>query len=220
MSLPRGVTPEAAAPATTTNSATMTHPTMCPRLGPLTRATEKLWPRAAERPRRDDTIFLPEGRLEGRPLPGSFLCRSSRPPMPQRSMPVPRCPRRYLPGLAIRRGTAHKPSQCDVHPRQPEVCRSTGRAANLAAPVSGRHEQRGAVGRISRRSPLGDIRTRRKVWAELCPWSAARTGPPDPVRKAGRGVLPKCEPIGTTRASWSFELPGGPGRIAIALVWR
>src|SRR5580704_16949389 len=41
-SRPRGVAPEAAAPAITTSSAIMTKVTMWPRLGPLTRATEKL----------------------------------------------------------------------------------------------------------------------------------------------------------------------------------
>jgi hypothetical protein len=90
-------------------------------------------------------------------------------------------------------------------------------AANVAARVSGQRKQRRAVGRISPRSPLGDIGTGAGGPAKVCPEFRVRTNSPDPVRKAGRGVSPKCEPIGTTRASWSFELVGEPGRIAIAL---
>jgi hypothetical protein len=216
MSLPRGVTPEAAAPATTTSSTTMTQTTTRPRLGPLTLATEKLWPRAAERPRLDDTIFLPEGRLEGPTITWKFLCGSSGPPMPQRSMPVPRCPRRYLSGLRIRRETAHKPSRCDVYPRQPGLCRSMGRAANLPPRASGRRVRGWPyLGQVAQVTPRGYPYRGPGPGAAGSPLRGAGRPARSGKEKAVRGVLPKCEPIGTTRASWSFELVGGQGRIVL-----
>src|ERR1700728_932698 len=129
-SRPRGVAPEAAAPAITTSSAIMTKVTMWPRLGPLTRATEKL-PRGRVPPRLDDTIFLLEARLDRRPLPGSFLCGSSRPPMPGGSLPVPRRSRRYRPALRIRSETSYKASQCGIYPGQTLVCGTAAKAGRL-----------------------------------------------------------------------------------------
>src|ERR1700683_3449019 len=180
-SRPRGVTPEAAAPATTTSNAIMTKVTMWPRLGPLTRATEKV-PRGRVPARLDDTIFLLEGRLERRPLPGSFLCGSSRPPMPGGSLPVPRRSRRYRPALRIRSETGYKASQCGVYPGQLVVCALRPRLADFRGRCIGPVSADNPAGRISRGSDRRNARL-----------------------------------IGTVTAGRSFELPGGWGRIAIAL---
>ena len=79
MSRPCGVYPEASAPAKTTSA--MMVQRMRPRRGVLARATEVMRRRRRERPRLADTIVLPEGRLKGRPLPGSFLY-GPQPPAP------------------------------------------------------------------------------------------------------------------------------------------
>src|ERR1700691_1453691 len=74
MSFPCGVPEETTAPTTRTSKMTVT-PIMRQRLGALTRATEKLWPRGRERPRLDDTIFLPEGRPRKPTITWKFLMR-------------------------------------------------------------------------------------------------------------------------------------------------